>query len=241
MMCVSKLRGEEPEFDESDIEEVEVIRSKEGELTELTAEDTRNMLIYIANKIIANKPYLTEVDSAVGDGDHGIGMAGGMQKVRKKMAQMQGEKNVYALFEAAGKAMLMSMGGASGVIFGSLYLAGAKGTDPKATLKPLDLAKMERKSLAAIQERGKAEVGDKTMVDALAPAVEALERNSGKSFLEMLKAAEIAAKQGVENTKKYQAKFGRAKSLMERAVGYQDAGATSVWLIFQGMREFVEG
>lgn len=100
---------------------------------------------------------------------------------------------------------------------------------------------MERKSLAAIQERGKAEVGDKTMVDALAPAVEALERNSGKSFLEMLKAAEIAAKQGVENTKKYQAKFGRAKSLMERAVGYQDAGATSVWLIFQGMREFVEG
>ena len=89
--------------------------------------------------------------------------------------------------------------------------------------------------------KGKAEVGDKTMVDALAPAVEALERNSGKSFLEMLKAAEIAAKQGVENTKKYQAKFGRAKSLMERAVGYQDAGATSVWLIFQGMREFVEG
>ncbi|MFR3529018.1 MAG: dihydroxyacetone kinase subunit DhaL [Lachnospiraceae bacterium] len=234
-------KEEEPEFDESDIEEVEVIRSKEGELTELTAEDTRNMLIYIANKIIANKPYLTEVDSAVGDGDHGIGMAGGMQKVRKKMAQMQGEKNVYALFEAAGKAMLMSMGGASGVIFGSLYLAGAKGTDPKAALKPLDLAKMERKSLAAIQERGKAEVGDKTMVDALAPAVEALERNSGKSFLEMLKAAEIAAKQGVENTKKYQAKFGRAKSLMERAVGYQDAGATSVWLIFQGMREFVEG
>lgn len=234
-------KEEELKFDESDIEEVEVIRSKEGELTELTAEDTRNMLIYIANKIIANKPYLTEVDSAVGDGDHGIGMAGGMQKVRKKMAQMQGEKNVYALFEAAGKAMLMSMGGASGVIFGSLYLAGAKGTDPKATLKPLDLAKMERKSLAAIQERGKAEVGDKTMVDALAPAVEALERNSGKSFLEMLKAAEIAAKQGVENTKKYQAKFGRAKSLMERAVGYQDAGATSVWLIFQGMREFVEG
>ena len=99
---------------------------------------------------------------------------------------------------------------------------------------------MERKSLAAIQERGKAEAGDKTMVDALEPAVEAMEESSGKGLLAMLKAAEEAAAKGVEDTKKYQARFGRAKSLMERAVGYQDAGATSVWLILQGMREFVE-
>lgn len=232
---------EEPEFDENDVEDAEVSRSQEGELTCLNGEDTRNMLIYIANKIIANKPYLTDVDSAIGDGDHGIGMAGGMQKVRRKMSQMEGEDNVYALFEAAGKAMLLSMGGASGVIFGSLYLAGAKGMEPKEVLTAADLAGMERKSLAAIQERGKAKVGDKTMVDALAPAVEALEANADKSLLEMLKAAEEAARQGVENTKNYLAKFGRAKSLMERAIGYQDAGATSVWLIFQGMREFVEG
>ena len=79
------------------------------------------------------------------------------------------------------------------------------------------------------------------MVDALSPAVDALEANADKGLLEMLKAAEEAAKQGVENTKQCMAKFGRAKSLMERAIGYQDAGATSVWLIFQGMREFVEG
>jgi dihydroxyacetone kinase len=137
--------------------------------------------------------------------------------------------------------MLMSMGGASGVIFGSLYLAGAKDMEEKGVLTPEDLAKMERKSLAAIQERGKAEVGDKTMVDALAPAVEALEANCDKGLLEMLRAAEEAAGQGVEDTKKYVAKFGRAKSLMERAIGYQDAGAASVWLIFQGMREYVEG
>ena len=79
------------------------------------------------------------------------------------------------------------------------------------------------------------------MVDALAPAVEAMEANREKGLLEMLKAAEEAAKQGVEDTKKYVAKFGRAKSLMERAIGYQDAGATSVWLILQGMREYVDG
>ena len=151
---------------------------------------------------------------------------------------MENEENVYALFEAAGKAMLLSMGGASGVIFGSLYLAGAKGMEAKKAIGAEELAHMEKKSLAAIQE--KAKVGDKTMVDALAPAVEAMEANSEKSLAEMLRAAEAAAKAGVENTKKYQAAFGRAKSLMERAIGYQDAGATSVWLIIQGMREFVE-
>lgn len=232
---------EELEFDENDVEPAEIVRSKEGELTELNAEDTRNMILYIADKIIAKKPYLTEVDSAIGDGDHGIGMAGGMQKAKKKLLKMKGEENAYHLFETAGQAMLMSMGGASGVIFGSLYLAGAKGMDPKPVITAEDLAKMERKSLIAIQERGGAQVGDKTMVDALVPAVEALEANCDKSLLEMLKAAEEAARQGMEDTKKYVAKFGRAKSLLERAIGHQDAGATSVYLIFQGMREFVEG
>ena len=232
---------EEPEFDEQDVEPAEIVRSKEGVLEELSAEDTRNMLLYVADKIIANKPYLTEVDSAIGDGDHGIGMAGGMQKAKKKLLKMQGEENAYHLFETAGEAMLMSMGGASGVIFGSLYLAGAKGMEPKGVITAEDLAAMERKSLEAIQERGGAQVGDKTMVDALAPAVEALEANSGKGLLEMLKATEEAARCGMENTKKYVAKFGRAKSLLERAIGHQDAGATSVYLIFQGMREFVEG
>ncbi len=232
---------EELEFDENDVEEAEIVRSKEGELSELGAEDARNMLLYIADKIIAAKPYLTEVDSAIGDGDHGIGMAGGMQKAKKKLLNMQGEENVYALFEEAGQAMLMSMGGASGVIFGSLYLAGAKGMEAKGALTSADLAEMEKKSLAAIKERGGAEVGDKTMVDALAPAVDAMANAKEESLLDMLKAAEEAARQGMENTKNYVAKFGRAKSLMERAIGHQDAGATSVYLIFQGMREFVEG
>lgn len=224
-----------------DLAEPYVSRKREGALTELTAEDAREMLIYIADKVIAKKPYLTEIDSAIGDGDHGIGMAGGMRKAKEKLLKMEGEENAYAIFEAAGKAMLMSMGGASGVIFGSLYLAGAKGMEPKPVITAKDLARMEQKSLLAIQERGKAEVGDKTMVDALAPAVDAMKASCNEGLLPMLRAAEAAALQGVEDTKKYVAMFGRAKSLMERAVGYQDAGATSVWLIFQGMREYVEG
>lgn len=198
------------------------------------------MLTYIADKIISNKLYLTEIDSAIGDGDHGIGMAGGMQKAKIKLAMRDNYEDVYEVFAIAGKAMLMSMGGASGVIFGSLYLAGAKGMEPQNELTTKDLAAMERKSLEAIKERGKASVGDKTMVDALEPAVIAMEKNVDKPLKEMLWLAEDAAKQGVENTKEYIAKFGRAKSLMERAIGFQDAGATSVYLIFQGMREYVE-
>ncbi len=225
---------------EDDDEDVKITRSKSGPLSELNSEDARNMLIYVADKVMKNKGYLTEIDSAIGDGDHGIGMYGGMKKAKKRLIHMKGEDDVYKLFEEAGTEMLNSMGGASGVIFGSLYLAGAKDMTPKHSISAEELAEMERKSLKAIQERGKAEVGDKTMVDALAPAVEALEENREETLVDALRAAEEAAARGVEDTKKYVAKFGRAKSLHERAIGHQDAGATSVSLIFQGMREFVE-
>ena len=220
----------EPEFDDSDVEDAPVVRSKEGTLESLSAEDTKNMLLAVANKIISNVDYLTEIDSQTGDGDHGFGMAGGMQKAKKRLLKMEEDNNAYDMFGAAGKAMLLSMGGASGVIFGSMFMSG-KDFDAKGELTAEDLADIEAKALATIQERGGAQVGDKTMVDALAPA----------GLLEMLKAAEAAAKEGVENTKNYVAKFGRSRSLGERAIGYQDAGATSVSLIFEAMREFVEG
>lgn len=215
-------------------------QKKEGVYQELDAEDVRAMLLYAADKIIEKKGYLTEIDSAIGDGDHGIGMAGGMEKVKEALKDAKLSGNVYEVFEKAGNAMLMSMGGASGVIFGSLYLAGAEGMEPKAALTARDFAQMEKKSLDAIKERGKAQVGDKTMVDALEPAVEAMEACQAGTLLEVMRAAEKAAAEGVENTKKYIAKFGRAKSLMERAIGHQDAGATSVSILFKSMREFVE-
>lgn len=206
----------------------------------LSIQDSKEMLLFVADKIIAQKNYLTEIDSAIGDGDHGIGMALGMQKIKDKLNKLEEAESVYDIFSTAGKAMLLSMGGASGVIFGSLFLAGAKDMEGGNQLDPSDLAAMERRSLEAIKERGKARLGDKTMIDALEPAVSALEKNAEKGLLVMLRAAEEAAAKGVEDTKYYIAKFGRAKSLMERAVGHQDAGATSVYLIFQAMREYVE-
>jgi len=209
-------------------------------LSVLNEDNVRSMIIHVADRIIENKPLLTEIDNKIGDGDHGIGMAGGMRKAKDAVSAAENSGNAYALFEKAGKAMLMSMGGASGVIFSSLYMAGARGAEAKAELAPADLAAMMERSLLAIKERGKARVGDKTMVDALEPAVEAMKENHEKGLALMLQAAVKASAQGVEDTKKYQAKFGRAKSLMERAIGFQDAGATSVWIIFRSMSEFVE-
>lgn len=220
---------------------VKLERSKPGVLRYLTAMDVKSMLIYVAQKVIANKEYLTKIDSDIGDGDHGIGMALGMEQVLLAMEENK-EKNVYNLFEKAGQSMLMSMGGASGVIFGSLYLSGAKVKEEKnkEKISGKDFLDMEKESLRAIQEVGKAQLGDKTMVDALIPAILSMEEKQEESFLEILKAAEKGAFLGMERTKNMVAKYGRAKSLKERALGFQDAGATSVYLIFQGMREFVE-
>lgn len=197
----------------------------------------RNMLLFVADRLIDNKDLLTQVDSAIGDGDHGIGMADGMEKVREALMEMNTPVDVYAVFSTAGHALLMNMGGASGVIFGSLYLGGAKGYSA-AILSPADLADFFMRSLQTIQARGGAKVGDKTMVDALSPAVEAMQAHRMDDLAEMLLAAKNAAYIGVENTKTIVARFGRAKSLGERALGHQDAGATSVSIIFEAMYDF---
>lgn len=201
---------------------------------------TRDMLIYVANQVIESKAFLTEVDSQIGDGDHGIGMERGMKKALDKLAAMENGSNVYALFQEMGKTMLMSMGGASGVIFGTMFMGGAKGKPESDTLDCAGLTALMADSLKQIQERGKAQVGDKTMVDALSPAVDSMKAYAGSDLAELLAQAAEAARAGMEATKDYQAKYGRAKSLMERAIGHQDAGATSTWIIFRAMAEYVQ-
>lgn len=199
-----------------------------------------DMLSAVAIAVVDSKPLLTEIDSKIGDGDHGIGMAKGMQKASEKLGKLEDTGNVYDVFLAFGKAMLLSMGGASGVIFSSMFMDGAKGQQAKAQLFPEDFAAMMEGGLRAIQERGKAQVGDKTMVDALSPAVDAMNKHAAQGFVPMLQAAEAAAVEGVEATKNQVARFGRAKSLMERAVGHQDAGATSVQIILHAMAEYAK-
>ncbi len=206
-------------------------------MEKMNARQAKDMLLYVADSIIEAKPMLTEVDSAIGDGDHGIGMAGGLKKAKDKLLKMDEPDDVYTVFAAAGKAMLMSMGGASGVIFGSMFLGGAKGKEPAAEVSPVEFADMMKSSLAAIKERGKAEVGDKTMVDALSPAVDAMLAYAEEGFVPMLDKAQEAARCGMESTKDFEAKFGRAKT-QGTTIGFQDAGATSVWIIVKAMYEY---
>lgn len=209
-------------------------------LSLLRGENARDMIVQIADRIGQSKSLLTQLDSAIGDGDHGITMEAGLKKAKDTVLGLAHVENAYEVFEQAGKAMLMSMGGASGVIFGSLFMGGAKGAAPKAALTAEDFAEMMGRSLSVIRERGKARPGDKTMVDALEPAVEAMRTHAGEGYAAMLCAGEAAAVEGAEKTKAYQAKFGRAKSLMERAVGHPDAGAVSTGIILSAMREYAE-
>lgn len=198
----------------------------------MTVEQVTDMIIYACDAIIENKPYLTDIDSAIGDGDHGIGMAGGMAKAKEALLAERPFPDVNAVFKTTGMSMLNSIGGASGVIFGTMFLGGVKG------MGALSLAKLMRGSLEAVKERGKAQPGDKTMVDALEPAVLAMENSTGDDLPAALAAAKDAAHKGVEDTKQYVAKYGRAKSLLERAIGHQDAGATSVAIIFEAMHSY---
>lgn len=205
----------------------------------LDAASAKAMLLSVAQAVVEAEPMLTRVDSAIGDGDHGIGMKGGLKRAHTALLQLKDEGDVYLPFTAAGNAMLMSMGGASGVIFGSMFMAGPRGEAPRSALNAPEFARMMRNALDAIQERGHAQVGDKTMVDAFAPAVEAMEQTAGRGFAAMLRGAEQAARAGMERTKEFEAKFGRAKT-QGTTIGYQDAGATSVWVIMKAMADYVE-
>lgn len=206
----------------------------------LTVDQVTDMIIRVCDAIIENKPYLTEVDSRIGDGDHGIGMAGGMEKAKAALESKRPFVDVNSVFKITGMAMLNSMGGASGVIFGSMFLGGIKGLETVTELEGGIITKIMRSSADAIQSRGKASVGDKTMLDSLIPAVEAMEAADKENLVTLFELGKDAAAAGVEATKDMVAKFGRAKSLMERAVGYQDAGATSVAIIFNAMYEYVK-
>jgi dihydroxyacetone kinase phosphoprotein-dependent L subunit len=210
-------------------------------MDKLNINQVKDMILFMAQEIIDNKSYLTEVDLKIGDGDHGIGMETGFLNVKKVIEPKQ-YASVNQLFKEIGMAMLNSMGGASGVIFSSIFLGAKKDTGKEDELTAEEFTEIMEKSLKMIKQRGKAELGDKTMVDAFEPAICAMSEYvvGKKDFGGMLSVAEIAAEQGMHATKNYVAKFGRAKSLMERSIGYQDAGATSVYLMFRAMRKWLE-
>lgn len=189
----------------------------------LTAETATDWLHRFAEKINENKAYLSELDSAIGDGDHGSNMARGVAAMEEKLAA-GGFATVQDVLKTAAMALLGKVGGASGPLYGSALIAMAK----QAGENEQDVAAIVKAGLEGIQKRGKAEKGEKTMVDVWIPACEALA--SGSLTKEAIQSA-------VEATKEMKATKGRASYLGERSIGHLDPGAVSSGYLFEALLE----
>jgi len=188
--------------------------------------------------IAENKDYLTELDSAIGDADHGINMNRGMQAVLAKL-EGGGQADVGALLKTVGMTLVSTVGGASGPLYGTLFLQMGSSAAGKPELSDEDWAAALAAGVAGVQRRGKAELGDKTMIDALVPAVEALRSSlaGGATAGEALHRSTEAARDGMTATIPLVARKGRASYLGERSANHQDPGATSSWLLLRTAEE----
>lgn len=211
-------------------------------INQMNAEQLREMFLFVAQRIVDSEEYLTEIDLKIGDGDHGIGMSVGFRGVIKELPRIEKFASVENVFKELGTILLDTMGGASGVLFGTMFISGIVKREEHDTIDMKGFAEIFRTSLNALQERGKAKIGDKTMVDAFEPAVIAMEEAAAKalSIKDGLRLAAKSAKEGMEYTKEVKARFGRAKYYGEKAIGLQDAGATSVWIIYQAMSDWAD-
>lgn len=182
--------------------------------------------------VVANKAYLTELDSAIGDADHGINMARGMTAV---MEQLDDTAAIDAMFKKVGMALVSTVGGASGPLYGTFFMKFGAAAGSGDELSAAELGAALRAGLTGVQSRGKAELDDKTMVDAMAPALEAWDAAvaADKDIAEVAAAAAAAAAQGRDHTVGLVARKGRASYLGERSQGHQDPGATSTAYLFE--------
>jgi phosphoenolpyruvate---glycerone phosphotransferase subunit DhaL len=185
-----------------------------------------------ARTVHEERDHLTELDSAIGDADHGTNMDRGLAAAVAAVEEAA-PATASALLKKVGTTLVSTVGGASGPLYGTLFLRMAAALGDDDTVEPQRLAAALRAGLDGVAARGRAEPGDKTMLDALAPAVEALETalGNGASLADALAAARAAAEQGRDATIPLQARKGRASYLGERSVGHQDPGATSVELL----------
>ncbi len=207
----------------------------------ITKDDIVEWLKATAAVLDENAQYLTELDAPIGDADHGINMDRGFKKVMSKLPSVE-DKDIGAILKAAGMALISSVGGAGGPLYGTLYMDAGKAVAGKTELSGDDLADLIEAGLKGVVKLGKARLGDKTMVDALTPAVEALRQSvtNGASLIEALHAMTDAAQKGMKDTIPMLAKKGRASYLGERSIGHQDPGATSSYLVLKTLSETIE-
>ncbi len=185
-----------------------------------------------ARVIGENAQYLTDLDAAIGDADHGVNMDRGMTAVLGALDEAA-PSDMSALCKQVGMTLVKSVGGASGPLYGTFFLrmAGALGAD--ASVDAADFAKALRAAVEGVVQRGRAEAGDKTMFDALAPALDALDAalTSGGGLAAALADAALAAEKGRDATESMVARKGRASYLGQRSVGHVDPGATSAAML----------
>jgi phosphoenolpyruvate---glycerone phosphotransferase subunit DhaL len=200
----------------------------------------RRWLLVYADRIAQHEAYLTQLDAAIGDADHGINLMRGMLKVRERLTESGDScEDVGALFRTVAMTLISHVGGASGPLYGAFFLRAAKESNGDVTVDLVQLAAMFRHGLEGIQQRGKALAEEKTMIDAIMPAVEALEvaAAEGRSISSALASASQAAETGMKHTTDLQASKGRASYLGSRSIGHQDPGATSAYYLFQTAAE----
>lgn len=206
----------------------------------LSLQEAKEMFIHVSRGMMENKDLLTQADKAIGDGDHGVGMARGFEAVEQKL-EGQDFAALDGLLKAVGTALMMSIGGAAGAVFGTLFRGGAQQLAGQQVFDSEALSAMLFDGLQAVKGRGGAKPGDKTMVDALEPAAARAEELASIPLAESLVAVTEASRQGMESTKEMVASVGKAKTLGERSLGHPDPGAVSMHLILKLMTEYVTG
>jgi phosphoenolpyruvate---glycerone phosphotransferase subunit DhaL len=201
-----------------------------------------NWLEQYASTVAENREYLTQLDSAIGDADHGTNMDRGMKAALPKLEGVEGE-DIGGLLKTVGMTLVSTVGGAGGPLYGTLFLQMGTATAGKSELEPEDWAAALDGAVSGVQMRGKAEVGDKTMIDALIPARDAFRSAlaGGASFEDALGKSAVAAEEGMQATIPLVARKGRASYLGERSAGHQDPGATSSYLLIKTVAETWSG
>jgi dihydroxyacetone kinase-like protein len=206
----------------------------------LTQAQVRSWIAATAAEIDKNSALLCDLDSAIGDGDHGANMTRGFTAVVKKLDGGAGGDDLGSLFKTVGMTLLSTVGGAAGPLYGGFFLELGKQSAGVQTLDATGLTALIEAGLADIKRRGKAELGDKTMVDALAPAVEAMKAAGGK-LTDVTRAAAAAARAAAVNTAPLLARKGRASYLGERSIGHEDPGANSSALLLEALAAICAG
>lgn len=198
------------------------------------------ILTQIGEQIQMEKEFLTELDNVIGDGDHGINMARGFKEVEKKLPDLIG-KDIGSILKTVGMTLVSTVGGASGPLYGTAFMKAGAAVGDKTEMDGNDFIAALDAAIGGIEMRGKAHEGEKTMLDALIPALNAMKKSydENKDFKAALTQGIAAAEEGVEYTKTIIATKGRASYLGERSIGHQDPGATSSCLILKVIRNTI--